>query len=46
MNGRVNMWDNETESCVEAEGFDQYWEELMGVEESEEYIPDGWEVGK
>lgn len=36
------MWDNDTEACVEAEGFDQYWEEMMDTEESCD-VPDGWE---
>lgn len=36
------MWDNDTEACVEAEGFDQYWEEMMGAEELCD-APDGWE---
>ena len=36
------MWDCETEACVEAEGFEQYWDEMMSAEDSDN-APDGWE---
>ena len=36
------MWDNETEACVEAEGFEQYLDEMMRAEDSDN-APDGLE---
>lgn len=36
------MWDCETEACVEAEGFEQHWDEMMSAEDSDN-AHDEWE---